>query len=122
MIQAAQAAFLVTAQYQGDATMGTVFVERSDAAVAVAKDDDIFIEEARPHWWTVRIDNLRGLAQRQPIALHQRAHRRIPRYATQQLILPAVQHCYLPTIFALDVSIAKEFAAVQAAIWLAIQS
>ena len=68
MINAAQAALFVAAKKQRRAAVGAMFFEQTDSALAVAKGDQIFAEQAHAHRRAIGLGDFAGEQRWNPIA------------------------------------------------------
>ncbi len=66
--------------------MRAQFVEHADAALAVAKDDEVLAEQAHPHRRAIGFGDFLGQAGRDPVAAHDLPHRRRSFDAAQQVV------------------------------------
>jgi hypothetical protein len=62
------------------------FVHKANAAARVAEQDEVLAEETHPQGWPVGLGNLCRKRRGNPVAAHQRAHRRPGADARQKLI------------------------------------
>src|SRR5579862_3025461 len=99
VIDAANAAFLVAAEEHRGGAMGTALVDEADAAIGVTECDEVLAEELHAHRCAVGLGDLAREQRRDPIAPHQRAHRRARPGPRQALILFPRQHRSHPLTF-----------------------
>ena len=87
VVHASQAALLVAPEVERRAPVRAGFREQSDASLRVAKDDEVLAEQPHALRRPVGRTELAGLHQREPVAAHQRAHRRAGAHPRQQLVV-----------------------------------
>src|SRR5439155_8452156 len=75
VIRAAETAFLVAAQEQRSAPMGTNLIDDPDAALRVAEGDQILAQESHALGWAIRFGQLVVKKRRHPVAAQQSTHR-----------------------------------------------
>jgi hypothetical protein len=92
VIEAAQAALLVTAQRQRGLPVRAGLAEYAEPALRVAESHEIFAQQAKPDRCTVRFAQL--LAQRRwnPVTAHQAPHGSVPLDPAQQIVFRRRQH------------------------------
>ena len=74
MIDAAQAAVLVTPEEQGGAAVRAEFVEQADAALAVAEGDEVLAEQANAGRGAVGLGDFAGEQGGDPVAAQGVSH------------------------------------------------
>ena len=92
VIDAPQAGFLVASKPQRGAAMRAELVDEPDAALAVAKTDELLPEQLNAHRRAVRLRHFARKEGRNPIPPQHIAHRRARSYSRHQLVLFACQH------------------------------
>src|SRR5271165_513532 len=96
VIDAAQAGFLVASEPQGGAAMRAKLLDEPDAALAVAKTDELLAEQLHAHRRAVGLGEFARQEGRNPIPPQHIAHRRARSYSRHQLVLFARQHRVAP--------------------------
>ena len=92
MVEAAQPAFLVAPEGKRGSPVQAILTEHAEPALRIAEDDQVFAEKPRAHRRAVALGHFLGHAQRQPVAPHDAAHRRIAFDAAEKLVLFHAQH------------------------------
>ncbi len=92
MIRATQPAFLVAPEPQRHAAMGAELVHHADASGGVAERDQPLAEELQSHRRAVRLGDFGRQQRRNPIAPHQRAHRRAGAGQREEIVLFVCGH------------------------------
>ena len=76
--------------------MWAKLVDEADAALAIAKTDELLAEQLHADRWAIRFRQFAGHEGRNPIPPHHVAHRRTRSYPGHQLVLFACQHRWFP--------------------------
>ena len=92
VIGAAQTVVLVAAEPQRDAAMGAEFVHHADAVLAVAERDQPLAEQFYPDRRAIGLRDFRRQQRRNPVAPHQRAHRRAGAGQCEEVVLFGCGH------------------------------
>src|SRR5215208_6603956 len=96
MIRATQSTFLVTAEPERHAAMGTEFIDESIAPLTIAERHEPFGQELHAHRRTIIVRELFGQQRRRPVAAEHVAHRRPRTRSGKKLILVCSQHLWSP--------------------------
>jgi hypothetical protein len=86
VIEAAQTAFLVAPESERGLAMRAMLAEDAEPTLCIAEDDQVLAQEPCPHWRPVGLGDFFRQAGGQPMAAHQRAHRRCPLDPAQELV------------------------------------
>jgi hypothetical protein len=92
VIEAAQPAFLVPTVDQARLSVRAELADQADAALGVAVGDQLLAENAHPDRLALRLLDLLGQADGQPVGAHQPAHRGVARDAAEDLVLGLGEH------------------------------
>ena len=92
VVDAAQAALLVPPEVERRAAVPAALRQQAHPSERVAEDDQVLAEEADAHGVAVRLGQLPGQHDGDPVAAHQVAHRRPRRDVGQQCVLFHAQH------------------------------
>ena len=86
MIEAAQAAFLVACVDERGAAVRAVFVEHAEPALGVAEHHEVLAEQLDAQRLPVGLGDFLREAGRDPVAAHDRPHRRVAFDAAQEVV------------------------------------
>jgi hypothetical protein len=92
VIDATQPAFFIAAEEQRSPAVRTIFIQKPDAALRIAKGDQILAQQPHAYRRAIGLGDLAPEQRRNPVPSHRFAHRGTGRHPGDQLVFLARQH------------------------------